>query len=62
MNNELKPCPFCGSEKVVKTTRSGWGVSISEISRIECKTCGLKTRLFYCYEKEKVEDYWNRRK
>lgn len=60
MENKLKPCPFCGSEKVVKITRSGWGVSTSELSRIECKKCGLKTRLFYPCE-EPVEEYWNRR-
>jgi len=60
MKTKLKPCPLCGSTKVVKTTRSGWGVSTSELSRIECKNCGLKTKLFYPYE-EKVEDYWNRR-
>lgn len=59
---KLKPCPICGSNKVVKTIQHGWGVSTKDRSRIECKSCGLKTRIFYSYEKEKVEDYWNGRK
>lgn len=56
----LKPCPICGSHKVVKTIQHGWGVSTQDRSRIECKSCGLKTRIFY--SEEKLEDYWNRRK
>ena len=61
MDKQIKPCPFCGSYKVEKTTKAGWGVSNYDRSRIECRNCGLKTRLFYSYEKETVEEYWNRR-
>lgn len=60
MKDKLKPCPFCGSEKVILTRKSGYGISTASISRIECKKCGLKTRLFYDYEKVSVEEYWNR--
>ena len=58
---KLKPCPFCGSTNVEKTTKSGWGMSSTDRSRIECKDCGLKTRIFYSYEQKTVEEYWNTR-
>ena len=61
MDDRLKPCPFCGSGNVEKTVKNTWGVSHYSRSRIECRNCGLKTRLFYSYEKEVVEEYWNRR-
>jgi len=43
---KLKPCPFCGSNKIEKTTKSGWGLSSADRYRIECRNCGLKTRIF----------------
>jgi Lar family restriction alleviation protein len=60
--NELKHCPFCGSDKIVKTTIDGWGISKYRRARIECKNCGLKTRYFEEeFKGEYVEEYWNRR-
>lgn len=62
MENNLKPCPFCGSDKIVKTTIDGWGVSKYGRARIECKNCGLKTRYFEEeFKGEYVEEYWNKR-
>ena len=61
-NQELKPWPFCGRYKTVKTTIDGWGVSKYRRARIECKNCGLKTRYFEEeFKGEYVEEYWNRR-
>ena len=59
--DKLKPCPFCGSDKVEKTTKQGWGISKYDRSRIECKNCGIRTRQFEEYEKVTVEEFWNRR-
>ena len=61
MKDNLKPCPFCGSNKVEKIERTGWGVGTLVRTRIECKNCGIKTRIFYNYEKDTAEEYWNRR-
>ena len=55
---ELKPCPFCGSEKVgVAETAIGNYQNIFFLAR--CDECGARTTLFR--DGDKAEEAWNRR-
>jgi Lar family restriction alleviation protein len=38
MNNELKPCPFCGSEAVIRESKAGGGVACWSVF-IKCPEC-----------------------
>lgn len=55
---ELKPCPFCGSEKVgVAETAIGNYQNIFFLAI--CNECGARTTLFR--DGDKAEEAWNRR-
>jgi len=53
--NELKPCPFCGSEKVAGAH------SFTGIYMIKCLNCGAIAS--FCGKEEKIKaiDAWNTR-
>lgn len=57
----LKTCPFCGSNNLMKIDKKGYGVSTALRSYIECKKCGIRTRIFSEHSRETVEEFWNRR-
>jgi Lar family restriction alleviation protein len=50
MNNELKPCPFCGGEAIIKATVKSCGFTIW----CACK-CGAQTEGF-CPDTNKEDD------
>lgn len=53
MNNKLKPCPFCGSDRVYGTkARKG-------VYRVECWCCGASVESVYGIEK--AIKWWNTR-
>ena len=41
-SNELKPCPFCGSECTVTWTEGKYG----KFAFIECDLCGARSKAF----------------
>lgn len=49
MNDCLKPCPFCGGNKV----------EIFDMRYVACKTCLASSR--YCSNSEEAVAAWNRR-
>jgi Lar family restriction alleviation protein len=53
--NELKPCPFCGSEEVRMRFDS-----VFESYCVTCRNCGAKVFQFYGLKDAAVEA-WNRR-
>lgn len=53
MNDELKPCPFCGGK--AEFEYYWWGESLT----IKCTNCGASTDT-YCYDNEAM-DAWNKR-
>ena len=60
MATELKPCPFCGGNAVLRHEHTGCGFSY-----IECEYCGLVSVKFAkAYDRASDVDamnYWNRR-
>ena len=50
---KLKPCPFCGSEKLQ-------GVEYAYVCYIKCRNCGA-TGAHYIMNGDKAIDAWNRR-
>lgn len=63
MNEELKPCPFCGSEPVVskRVDKKGNLVCI-KISCSKPLFCSAElSRWFFWNEIEEAYDTWNRR-
>lgn len=64
---ELKPCPFCGGEAVMKSYLTNGGVFTrdNEHVYITCKSCGARSkewRMSIRYSAlEKAEEEWNRR-
>ena len=69
MQEELKPCPFCGSDEI-----TAWyqGTKYGRIAYVECDICGAKTKAFkYLSEDKEYDDSdpgskkayaaWNRR-
>jgi Lar family restriction alleviation protein len=57
MNDEVKPCPFCGNEKNIELS----GVSIPDWIKIECMECGFKIGGYAANERDKLITRWNRR-
>lgn len=56
MQNELKPCPFCGNS--VELWETGFGV----VKVIECKTCNVRFVFpWHKDTKKELTDAWNRR-
>lgn len=53
MNNELKPCPFCGGEAKVSNVFGRAGVI--------CKDCQAEMRGYLGMTEEEVKEAWNRR-
>lgn len=70
MSEELKPCPFCGGEAVIKEVNKNYGLTIW----CQCPKCGAKTE-GYCPNtnnedktidniencKNRALEQWNRR-
>lgn len=60
MENELKPCPFCGGKAELQHECVGSGYSY-----IRCVHCGIKSIMFIkSFDRSSDEDavnYWNRR-
>lgn len=57
MNEELKPCPFCGGNKVVLTTFvNEFCINIYQVICCNCNCCGALKR-----SGEKAIEMWNRR-
>ena len=56
MNEELKPCPFCGSEEIELIS---WVDENIKYYRVLCKKCFVGT-FTYRYSKPAINS-WNRR-
>ena len=58
MENELRPCPFCGGE-------AAFGNSFWEGVFVYCTNCGCQTDYATddkrCVAEQRVVDMWNRR-
>jgi Lar family restriction alleviation protein len=65
MQNELKPCPFCGG----KAEMLHWRASVNgktiypyRVRCIECKTCvGSSSLKYITLTEEDAREKWNRR-
>ncbi len=57
MNNELKPCPFCGNKDVTMGSR---GNSLGIDIYIRCE-CGAKIQICEEYGEEELIKRWNSR-
>lgn len=57
MQNELKPCPFCGSEATLHERSDGFYV--------DCATqlgfCGVMPSTWVCKTEDEAMEMWNRR-
>ena len=69
MNKELKNCPFCGGEAVIKEN-TRWDAHVSYKTKcVKCMKCGAKTQEKtsngyygeYCTDEE-ISKLWNTRK
>lgn len=66
MNEELKPCPFCGGEAELVTGAHRDGGYIENCAFVRCKGCGVRSYEFHeCVTPDEVQGYasetWNRR-
>ena len=62
MDEELKPCPFCGGEAVLDTRKTVTTHIEYQNYRVICLYCGITTGWFPLDEgKENVISTWNRR-
>lgn len=53
MNDELKPCPFCGGKAMMVNWDADW---------VECSICHARSEAFTVYSsKEMAKEAWNRR-
>lgn len=57
MSDELKPCPFCGSEATWKRTRRGWAVHCAQ----RFGACFMNARTHYQNDKNSAIRAWNTR-
>lgn len=57
--NELKPCPFCGSEKVFFTPDEEQPYENTELGFIWCHGCDFTTDSYY--SERIAAEKWNRR-
>lgn len=65
---ELKPCPFCGCEAILKKDRESDANVLYDVAFVKCPKCGCRTRSFITdgyYGATTTEqdaiDAWNRR-
>lgn len=58
MDNELKPCPFCGGEAIFPKSRDEFGKEMESTFAL-CTGCGATT--CWCTRKDKAAKLWNRR-
>ena len=58
--NNLKPCPFCGSEAGISRVREDADIWIVGCDEILCPGYIWKAAPVY-YTRELAEEYWNRR-
>ena len=68
LNEELKPCPFCGSRARIEERSKPDGYHHYTVKFIQCTKCHAKTEERICdgyYGKyctdEEIADLWNRR-
>lgn len=59
LDNEIKPCPFCGGKAELNTEKGRF------FSYIKCTNCGAESGLVkisaeYCAD-ERAKELWNRR-
>lgn len=67
---DLKPCPFCGGEALIKYDKRMSNGCKVDMAMIFCNSCGCRTPEFAHsiddFDKEKFEDtlvsHWNQRK
>jgi len=59
MSEELKPCPFCGGEAILKRYVNGFNVW----SEIMCDRCGVRQDSIVVgyYNDDEAAEAWNRR-
>jgi Lar family restriction alleviation protein len=57
MSEELKPCPFCGSEAAL----GGMGVSVDVFYYVDCTDASCETGTRGFNSKTDAVDHWNRR-
>lgn len=55
MTNEIKPCPFCGSNNIKLSENMFTGFTVI------CYGCGLDAGFYGHHEKSKTIEAWNKR-
>lgn len=61
--NELKPCPFCGSDDLVMSSREAYAFMAGkrmEFYRVKCDTCGAMVDNDFKRPEDAIKA-WNRR-
>lgn len=61
MNEELKPCPFCGGEAVMQKRVGATGRDGYKVYRIYCSKCGVIQCDMEYYSERDAISAWNRR-
>lgn len=54
-DDELKPCPFCGSPVVL------WDTNFGVVKVIECKNCGVRFVFKWSNDNTDLKELWNKR-
>ena len=57
METKLKPCPFCGSEKLHYSKPTAYGTPAHWLSSVSCTECGAEVT----GRDDKAIEAWNRR-